>query len=851
MPTPISVLNKLSKFSIALQPFYVTSTLYGQYVSTALKKPSEPSQLFRTPTKKETHLVTAQTSPKLFLPKIQLILKKHFQPRQNLLNAASRVGEASHQVLTTIGEENETNRELQDMLLALAKAVANTTAALVLKARSIAATCEDSHTQNRVISAATQCALATSQLVACAKVVAPTLQSPACQTQLMNAVREVTKAVEGLVEVCNETCNDENLLKELSLAAAEVSRTLNDLLNHIRTATRASERNVPQVPHQTIVVERIMSATERLFASEGDAGEMVRQARIVGQATAQLIQSIKGEAERHPDGEQQRKLLAAAKKLADATAKMVEAARQCASSPDDSRMQTQLRNYAGQIQNATLEIRNMSTSAAEKMYIEETIETYVVDQTQFIRAAQAIHEGCHSLSNEKSTKQQILEAATMIAKHTSALCNACRLASSKTGDPVAKRHFVQSAKDVANSTANLVKEIKTLDRDYSETNRDRCAGATRPLLDAVDNLCEFAGCSTKEFSFRETKTEVVEVREETHEEIREEPMTGEGKAIIDGAKAMVQAAKSLQASPKDEPTWQLLAHHSKNVSESIKTLVASIRDQGPGQEECDSAIEKLLARIRELDSATLSAVSQSLVPRKENSAQGFIDIMERSAGEVREKLEPLRIAAKYEPDNIGQVVREVATICEPLVAGAIGAASNMVHSKQQAVLLDQTKTVTESALQLVYVTKEAGGNPEAAALHAEIDETVESTKDAIRELQNTLESISTSNGIVTGLIETISRAMIRLEEHRTSTGDCVDSYVDYQTRMVEAAKEIARLAQDMVRFLFIYSFQKFILPLQKSKLENLIHDCNCYVPGLYILFFPMVRNGIVNFCFEF
>ena len=25
----------------------------------------------------------------------------------------------------------------------------------------------------------------------------------------------------------------------------------------------------------------------------------------------------------------------------------------------------------------------------------------------------------------------------------------------------------------------------------------------------------------------------------------------------------------------------------------------------------------------------------------------------------------------------------------------------------------------------------------------------------------------------------------------------------------------------------------------------------CYVPGLYILFFPMVRNGIVNFRSEF
>lgn len=55
---------------------------------------------------------------------------------------------------------------------------------------------------------------------------------------------------------------------------------------------------------------------------------------------------------------------------------------------------------------------------------------------------------------------QVLSAATIVAKHTSALCNTCRLASSRTANPVAKRQFVQSAKEVANSTANLVKTIK-------------------------------------------------------------------------------------------------------------------------------------------------------------------------------------------------------------------------------------------------------------------------------------------------------------------------------------------------------------------------------------------------------
>ncbi|XP_029174486.1 talin-1 isoform X3 [Nylanderia fulva] len=1239
-------------------------------------------------------------------------------PRQNLLNAASRVGEASHQVLTTIGEEDDSNRELQDMLLALAKAVANTTAALVLKAKNIAATCEDSITQNRVISAATQCALATSQLVACAKVVAPTLHSPACQTQLMNAVREVTKAVERLVDVCNETCGDENLLKELSLAAAEVSRTLNDLLNHIKTATRG-ERAKESI--QEGAVETILVATDRLFASTGDAGEMVRQARVVGQATAQLIQSIKGEAERQTDSEQQQRLLAAAKLLADATAKMVEAARQCASSPHDARMQDQLRQAAEELRVATtaaatpalrrklitrleacakqaastatqciaassgaghhntnsasqeelnmecrtiaqhiphlvsgvkgtqaqpdnpsaqlnlinaseqflqpgtavvkavravlptvtdqasamqlnntsqqlgssladlrsavtrareacsgLELdaaeelinslkdelgefyraveaaslrplpeettestalrlgatsknvgfamaqllsaakqgnKNYTGSAAREtasalkdltyavrgvaatsnqpetqkkvlmtaddvilrslrlvkearrvlkhpddpqneanlaavakdvsyslnkcvsclpgqrdvdeaihniddmaqllntndfpqtsksygqlqsdlnnaaanlndassnivssvrspvqlanssrqftnafgdllgvgmeMAGQTTIETRsqvvvslknvtmtsgkllvtaksvaadptapnaknqlsaaaravtdsinylvdvctsaapgqnecdnairniqsmrslldnpsepisdvsyfecletvmekskslgdgmtgianyakksehenfsvavrgvsssicglieaaaqaaylagvsdptsvagkpgLVDQAQFLRAAQAIHSGCQSLSNPTTTQEQVLSAATIIAKHTSAVCNACRLASSKTSNPVAKRHFVQSAKDVANSTACLVKEIKALDKNYSDANREKCTEATKPLLEAVDNLCTFA--SSPEFASQPAKISIAA-------RAAQEPITSAGKSIIDGSCAMVQAAKSLAVSPKDPPTWQLLANHSKSVSDSIKSLVASIRDKAPGQKECDAAIEKLSARIRELDAASLSAVSQALLPRRENTVQGFTDQMESSASELREKLEPLRTAAKYEAENVGHAVNQIALYSEPLVSGAIGAASNMVHSKQQMVLLDQTKTVAESALQLIYVTKESGGNPKAVALHSEVDETVESTKDALQELQNTLETISTSAGIVTGLIDTISRAMVRLEDHRMSTIDTVDSYVDYQTRMVEAAKEIARLAQEM------------------------------------------------------
>lgn len=57
----------------------------------------------------------------------------------------------------------------------------------------------------------------------------------------MVAVKEVAKAVEDLVKVCNSATTDDNLLRELSQAAAEVTRTLNELLNHIKSVTVLSE----------------------------------------------------------------------------------------------------------------------------------------------------------------------------------------------------------------------------------------------------------------------------------------------------------------------------------------------------------------------------------------------------------------------------------------------------------------------------------------------------------------------------------------------------------------------------------------------------------------------------------
>lgn len=87
---------------------------------------------------------------------------------------------------------------------------------------------------------------------------------------------------------------------------------------------------------------------------------------------------------------------------------------------------------------------------------------------------------------------QIIEAANTIAKHTSAIANMCRDASSRSQNPAAKKQFINCARDVASATAEVIKAIKVLDADFTDSNRQQCARQVDPLLEALNQLVQFA-----------------------------------------------------------------------------------------------------------------------------------------------------------------------------------------------------------------------------------------------------------------------------------------------------------------------------------------------------------------------
>lgn len=140
------------------------------------------------------------------------------------------------------------------------------------------------------------------------------------------------------------------------------------------------------------------------------------------------------------------------------------------------------------------------------------------------------------------------------------------------------------------------------------------------------------------------------------------------------------------------------------------------RDGAPGKAECEAAANTLNAHLRNLNSASMDAVSQSLQPRKGATLPIYSQQVERAAAGLFDTIEPLRQAAKFEAENIGHSVNQMIQYFESLVQNTVGAASNVKNSKQQEQLLDQAKSVTESALQLIFSANDCGGNPKVGVI---------------------------------------------------------------------------------------------------------------------------------------
>ncbi|CAD5205405.1 unnamed protein product [Bursaphelenchus okinawaensis] len=398
-------------------------------------------------------------------------------------------------------------------------------------------------------------------------------------------------------------------------------------------------------------------------------------------------------------------------------------------------------------------------------------------------AIQAITE---KIANGQVDTPDLVAEMQSIASHASNVAQICRDATERTNSSTTKKQFTNCARDITDITSKLIAGVKKLQaKPQSIDHQQEVNERSLELNEAAHTLAQFV--DRPEFTPGAAK-----ISDDGRQ--LQEPLLKSGRLMLDASAKMFGTAKKLAVNATDANTWQEIADNSRVVSESIKNLVTTIRDQAPGQSDLDEAIERLSALIRQIDRAALDAAQEQL-PRSNISEQRVHQQIVFCTQTLQEHIDSLKAAAKNHAESLGHEVREHVKGTETLVQSAVQAASLSYDSEAQTKFFEQCKTVVEAELKLMIAAKDAGGNPKAAQLHSVVDEWASQLQRALADLERSVNLLDSQAGVIHGIVETITRSIAITDQSKPV--DPNDSFPNVQGRMVEGLERIRKIAEDM------------------------------------------------------
>uniref|UniRef100_A0A8C7S538 Talin 2 n=1 Tax=Oncorhynchus mykiss TaxID=8022 RepID=A0A8C7S538_ONCMY len=678
------------------------------------------------------------------------------EPRQTVLTAAGSIGQASGDLLHHMGE-GETDERFQDILMSLAKAVANAAAMMVLKAKNVAQVAEDTVLQNRVIAAATRCALSTSQLVACTKVVSPTISSPVCQEQLVEAGKLVDRSVESCVKACLSATDDSEHLKQVGAAANTVSQALSDLLQHVRHYASCGE----PIGRYDQATDTIMTVTESIFTSMGDAGEMVRQARVLAQATSDLVNAMRSDAEAEVDVDNSKKLLAAAKLLADATARMVDAAKGAAAYPENEDQQQRLREAAEGLRVATNAAAQNAIKKKLVNRLEIAAKQAAAAATQTIAAAQnaavsnkntASHQqlghSCKAVADhipqlvqgmrssqaqpeELSAQLALIMASQSFLQPGSKMVTSAKSTVPTVTDQAAAMQLGQCAKNLATCLAELrtaTQKVSSVPREYIDLfqsckanlqmceNLEKCAqdlGSTSKavgssmaqlLTCAAQGNEHYTGVAARETAqaLRTLAQAARGVAASTKEPQSAAAMLDSAQYVMEGSAMLIHEAHQALVSPGDAESQQRLAQVAKAVSHSLNNCVNCL----PGQKDVDMALRSIGEASKKLLVDTLPPCSKSF-----QDAQSELN---HTAAELNHSAGDVVHSSRGTSSQLAVASGKFSEDFDEFLDAGVEMAGHTQSQEDQITVIGNLKNISMASSKLLLAAKSLSVDPGAA-----------------------------------------------------------------------------------------------------------------------------------------
>ncbi|KAJ3121843.1 Talin-1 [Nowakowskiella sp. JEL0407] len=404
-----------------------------------------------------------------------------------------------------------------------------------------------------------------------------------------------------------------------------------------------------------------------------------------------------------------------------------------------------------------------------------------IDQIFFSTVGREIKDACVRLVDPENSPARILESANLIAKLTSSICTACKVAGQNPAiNSVARQQFIASTKDVASKTAVLVNDIKLLARNRDEESRRQCVEDTGPLAEAIDILVDAA--MAPEFSGTKAKISSVGLQ-------AQQRLVDPNKNLITAMENVINSIKMLCANAQDENARRTLSSETKAVNQAVQSIVASVEDSAPGQKECEMAMERLTEAIAVVDSAMVEATVNNLLPRQGPGKLNLIDTL-------RAVFSLIEIVAKNAKEDSFQLGISVAHIPEKfsmVATSVVSVASNIPDSSAQRVILDDAKDIGDALLGFVWACKSAGVSPDDKKLESEKTK----LKNCVNKLIAKMEESPDESGEFSKAANEIENLISSIEGSGISSTP-LQSYTQVTAELVKFGKALAETVADSI-----------------------------------------------------
>eukprot|EP01117_Protostelium_nocturnum_P014479 TRINITY_DN550_c0_g1_i1.p1 TRINITY_DN550_c0_g1~~TRINITY_DN550_c0_g1_i1.p1 ORF type:complete len:2591 (+),score=755.90 TRINITY_DN550_c0_g1_i1:291-8063(+) len=533
--------------------------------------------------------------------------------------------------------------------------------------------------------------------------------------RLINAVRETANSTNGMVLSSKEVLKrptDQNLHNELNTQARNVGVAIKNLLDAAKLLGEADlDEFIEKVSASVADLDSAaISATVGLLENLAPKGkttqsieeEIVEQSRDLANGIRDLVVSQK---------ESPASLVKAARDMSELISNLASSSKMAASTVHDPAKQQ--------------EGLGLAKGVAESVY-QLMVSCKGSDPNEIVSSAKlasaSISKLLGTMKGGVIASRDCDDAIKSINEYGKMLSGPAK----STGKSYAEsqKELVDMAKEMV---AGIAKMVQT-----SKSNPAEIGTAAKKVAGLIPKFVDSTLDASTSISDQKAKGDLVNA----------------AKEVVSASAKIIYAAKQVASDPKNAKNNQEVSATYKQITDSISSLISSIKAGATGEIKCEQSIDLIGRSIAEMDSAALYAATGGLHPENDDLD---IDQIQSALLQQIKSLESSHSSATKAKnlDELGKISDDVSSQFENLSKETKNAASLMNSLLNQQEILMGAKAVGSAEQNFINSAVKVHKDPKDMNAKKEMNDASSKLQNALKEFSSlaTSATLAASSGI--------------------------------------------------------------------------------------------------------